>query len=90
MARALARATAAGDDAAVELLQRGVGDPDLDAGGVAELTDLLVRTGAVADVERIIEELWSETLTQIEARDWPEPARGTLVELAHAAVRRTA
>ncbi|ADG74956.1 Polyprenyl synthetase [Cellulomonas flavigena DSM 20109] len=90
VARALAHATAAGDDAAVALLQRGVGDPDLDAAGVAELTDLLVRTGAVADVEQIIEELWAQTLTQIEARDWPEPARGTLVELAHAAVRRTA
>jgi len=90
VARALARATAVGDHAAVDALTRGVGDPGLDADGVATLTDLLVRTGAVAEVEQLIDELCTEAFAQIEAQDWPEPARGALIALAHAAVQRTA
>ncbi|GIG39543.1 polyprenyl synthetase family protein [Cellulomonas phragmiteti] len=90
VARALARATATGDQATVDALTRGVGDPHLGPEGVATLTGLLVRTGAVAEVEQLIEELCTEAFAQIEARDWPEPARSTLVALAHAAVERTA
>lgn len=90
VARALARATAAGDEHALEALTRGVGDPDLDDAGVATLTELLVRTGAVAEVEELIATLRSEVFAQIDALDWAEPARGVLVELAHAAVDRDA
>ncbi|MBO3093671.1 polyprenyl synthetase family protein [Cellulomonas dongxiuzhuiae] len=90
VARALARATAAGDAGAVDVLTSGVGDPHLDAAGVATLTELLVRTGAVAEVEQLIDELCTEAFAQIEARDWPEPARSALVDLAHAAVQRAA
>lgn len=90
VARALALATAAGDQDAVDMLTRGVGDPALDARGVASLTDLLVRTGAVAQVEQLIDDLCREAFAQIDARDWPEPARSTLVALAHAAVDRAA
>ena len=90
VARALARAAAAGDTITQTALSRGVGDPGLDADGVAELTALLVRTGAVAEVESLIDELRTQTFAQIEARGWPEPARGALVALAHAAIDRTA
>ncbi len=89
VARALALATAAGDTDAVSVLTERIGDPDLDAEGVATLTDLLVRTGAVAEVEKLISELRSQAFDAIEARRWPEPARGALVALAHAAVDRT-
>ncbi len=90
VARALARATATGDVEAVETLTRRVGDPGLDADGVAELTALLVRTGAVAEVEQLIADLREQTFAQIEERRWPEPAHSSLVALAHAAVDRTA
>lgn len=90
VARALARAGAVGDDAAVEALTRGVGDPDLDAEGVRALTDLIVRTGALAEVETLIDELCTQAFDAIDGRDWPEPARSTLVALAHAAVDRSA
>ncbi|MBO0900127.1 polyprenyl synthetase family protein [Cellulomonas sp. zg-ZUI222] len=90
VARALARATETGDTDAVATLTGRVGDADLDADGVAELTALLVRTGAVAEVEELIEELREQAFAQIEAQGWPEPARSALVALARAAVDRTA
>jgi len=90
VARALARATAAGDTDAVAALSRGVGDPDLDTDGVAALTDLLVRTGALTEVESLIDDLSRQAFAQIDARGWPEPARGALVALARAAVDRAA
>ena len=90
VARALALATRAGDTEAVATLARGVGDPGLDADAIAGLTALLVRTGAVDEVESLIDELRSETFAQIAARDWPEPARSALVALAHATIDRAA
>jgi len=90
VARALARATETGDSDAVATLTRRVGDADLDADGVAEVTALLVRTGAVAEVEELIEDLREQAFTQIEAQGWPEPARSALIALARAAVDRTA
>lgn len=89
VARALARATAAGDTATVDALTRGVGDPALDADGVAHLTALMVGTGAVADVERLIDDLCRRAFDEIELRPWPEPARGMLLALAHAVVERS-
>lgn len=90
VARALGLAAAAGDDAAVAAITHGVGDPSLDDEGVAALTDVLVRTGAVAEVERLIAELTAQAFAAIDARGWVDPARSALVALARAAVERSA
>ncbi|UCN16168.1 polyprenyl synthetase family protein [Cellulomonas iranensis] len=90
VARALARADAAGDRAAVDALTRGVGDPSLDEQGVARLTEVLVGTGAVAEVEQLIADLTGRAFAAIDARGWPEPAREALTALARAAVERSA
>src|SRR5213078_4215341 len=50
VAMALQQATPAQAD----LVRRKLGDPDLDAEGVADLRDVLVSTGAVDEVEKLI------------------------------------
>ncbi|GAA4624431.1 polyprenyl synthetase family protein [Cellulomonas oligotrophica] len=90
VARAAALAAAAGDDEAVATLTDRLGAPDLDDEEVARLADLVRRTGAPDQVEALIAELAGPAFALMEARPWPEPARGHLVALAHAAVDRRA
>jgi geranylgeranyl diphosphate synthase type I len=62
-----ALATASASGPAAELLARHFGSPDLSPDEVAELQDVLVRTGAKADVERRIDAILDEALAALAA-----------------------
>jgi geranylgeranyl diphosphate synthase type I len=76
---AIARERATGADA--EVLGR-VGDPELDADGVAAVQRVLVDTGAADDVERRIAELTDESLRAVKDLALTAEARDELAELA--------
>ena len=75
---AIARERATGADAG--LLGR-VGDPDLDASTVTDLQEVLVRTGAVAEVERRIEDLADDALAAAKEAPLCDEARLALLDL---------
>jgi geranylgeranyl diphosphate synthase type I len=83
VAMALERAS----EAQADLVRRRLGDPDLDADGVGELRDVLVSTGAVDEVERLIETSTDEALRALDDRV-AEEAREVLRALAVEATRR--
>ena len=74
--------------AQVALVSRLLGDPALDAGGVDALREVLVATGALAAVERLIDELVERAVAALAATDVAEPARGVLEGLVGAATAR--
>lgn len=78
----LALATAAADAAQAAVLAQ-IGRADLDPAAVERIQEVLVATGAVATIERSIEELTAEAITAIEAADVTSEARQALVDLAH-------
>jgi geranylgeranyl diphosphate synthase type I len=84
----VAKALAAATPAQAALVSRLLGDPGLDARGVAALRDILVETGALASVEHRIERLVDEAFTALGDADVAEPARGVLEHLAYAATAR--
>jgi geranylgeranyl diphosphate synthase type I len=90
VARTLARAAAAGDADAAQLLRARLGDRDLADEDVARLADAIAASGAPDDVETLIDELAGRAFALIDARGWVDPARSQLVRLAHAAVDRHA
>ena len=73
--------------AQAELVRRRLGDPALDAAGVAELRDVLVSTGAVDEVEKLIESSTEEALAALDGPIGAE-ARDVLAALALEATRR--
>jgi geranylgeranyl diphosphate synthase type I len=76
----LAVAAARADADGARLLER-VGRPDLDADDVAAICELLVRTGAVEEVEASIGRLVDESLTALERVPISVEARRALAEL---------
>ena len=76
------------DPAAAETIRAGLGT-DLTAAQVDEMRDLLVRLGAVDDVERRITDLTDSALTALSGADISPDAADRLVAMAHAATRRT-
>ncbi len=70
------------------VLRRRLGDPALDADGVAELREIIVGTGALRDVEALIETLTAQAFTALAASGVDEPARGVLHDLAVASTSR--
>jgi geranylgeranyl diphosphate synthase type I len=84
VAIALDRATP--DQAA--MVEKLLGDPGLDDDGVARLREVIVDTGAVDDVERLIAARTADALTALDAGPVADPARGVLRELAIAATER--
>jgi len=90
VARAVDRARGTRDTRTLELVDRTLGDRDADAEAVSALADAVASTGSVESVEELIADLSSTAFAAIDARGWPEPARGMLVALARAAVERTA
>lgn len=86
VARALGRA----DDAGRATLLRGLGRRDLTDRDVEELRTVLRATGAVAEIERLIDELARPALAAIAAAPLAEPGRSMLGRLGHAAVDRHA
>ena len=88
VARAARRAVERGDTATGALLGASLGDRALDDVTVARVADAIRATGAVDEVEALIDELADAALTRLAAQPWPEPAAGVLARLAHAAVDR--
>jgi len=84
MAYAVASATP--EQAAV--VERRLGDPDLDAAGVEQLREVLVDTGALAGVEALISEQVDVACATLDAAALTEPARAALHELVVAATTR--
>jgi geranylgeranyl diphosphate synthase, type I len=79
------------DRATAAVVERAVGDPDLDAEGVAAAREALVSLGVVDDVERRITELTASALDAVRGPDAPvlaAPAPERLADLAVAATRR--
>jgi geranylgeranyl diphosphate synthase type I len=70
-----------------DLVRRRLGDPDLDAEGVAALREVLVDTGAVDEVEGLIAVSTEEALAALDQRV-AEEAREVLGALAVEATRR--
>ena len=73
------------------VVERAVGDPDLDPAGVDAAREALVALGVVDDVERRITELTASALDAVGGTDAPTltaPAPERLAELAVAATRR--
>jgi geranylgeranyl diphosphate synthase, type I len=69
-------------DGAVALLDR-VGDAKLTEEEITAIQDVLVSTGAVAEVERLIEELTGSAIDAIDAAEVTAEARDELTDLAH-------
>jgi geranylgeranyl diphosphate synthase, type I len=84
VAHAYAGAGAAGRD----LLERRLGDPELDAAGVADLQAVIVESGALAAVESMIEDGYARALAALEGAEMDDDGRRGLAALAEAAVRR--
>jgi geranylgeranyl diphosphate synthase type I len=70
------------------VVSRLLGDPHLDAAGVQALREVIVDTGALACVERLLEELVDRSLTALAAAAVDAPARDVLTRLVTAATAR--
>jgi geranylgeranyl diphosphate synthase type I len=88
LAVAVERAEEQGRTATREAITAAVGDPDLDAAGVARIRDLLIDLGAVQSMEQRIAALTGSALDALSAVEIDEPAASELVELAALATRR--
>ena len=86
VAHAHAHAGAAGRT----LLAQRLGDADLDAGGVADLQQVIVESGARDAVEVMIDEAYARSLAALERAEMTDEGRQGLTALAEAAVRRLA
>ncbi|GAB7191175.1 polyprenyl synthetase family protein [Kineococcus sp. NUM-3379] len=84
----VALALQAAGPAQTAVVERLLGDPALDAGGVDELRAVLVDTGAADEVERRIEALVQEACDALESADVDATTRTALHELLVAATRR--
>jgi geranylgeranyl diphosphate synthase type I len=84
----LAHAHIGADDAQRDLLDRLVGQPDLDAGQVEQLRAVIVDTGALQAVEEHIGELHDAAVAALDEAPVAAPARTSLRELAERSVRR--
>ena len=71
-----------------ELVRRHLGDPELDAAGVDALRSVLVETGAVDRVERMIDERTEQALDALATAPLAPEATEVLRELATAATAR--
>ena len=70
-------------------LQKFLGDPELSDEKVNELSSLIIETGAVADVEALIDKLGEESLAAANSTAINELARPLLLALAETAIRRS-
>lgn len=72
------------------LLADRLGDPRLDAAGVADLQQVIVESGARDAVEQMIEEGYQRSLEALDSAEVTDEGRRGLRALAEAAVRRVA
>lgn len=85
----VAAALAGTDDTGRALIDRHLGDPDLDDEGVAKLREVFVSSGALARTEERIAALTDSALAALATVDLETEARQALVDLAIAATRRS-
>jgi geranylgeranyl diphosphate synthase type I len=85
----VAAAVEAASPAQAALLRRHLGDPALDADGVALLREVITETGALGHVERLIDALTDQCFGALERADIDDDARDVLRGLAHAATSRS-
>ncbi|WP_253182126.1 polyprenyl synthetase family protein [Cellulosimicrobium cellulans] len=84
------RALGAASPTERDLLRSRLGDADLDEATVERLREVLVRTGALASVETLIDELTSRAFDALGSAQLAEPGATMLGMLARAAVERAA
>ena len=60
-----------------------VGRPDLTAADVERIQDVLVGTGALAELESVIDDLAQQALVALDVADITDDARKALAEMAH-------
>ncbi|WP_091099862.1 polyprenyl synthetase family protein [Nonomuraea pusilla] len=84
----IARTLAAASPAAAATVRRLLGDPGLDADGVAALREIIDGTGALRACEDLIGEYLGEGLAALEGAPITQEARTALTELAIAATSR--
>jgi geranylgeranyl diphosphate synthase type I len=85
----VALAGRSGSSAQARLLERHLGDPGLDDDGVAALREIIVATGALAEVERMIRSCTEQAVAALAASPVDPCAEVALHELATAATVRT-
>ena len=85
----VATAEEAATPAQSAVLRSRLGDPSLDADGVARLREIIVDTGALRHVETLIDGLTTTALAALEASAVEGTARGVLHDLAVAATSRS-
>ncbi|MCH9816495.1 MAG: polyprenyl synthetase family protein [Actinomycetia bacterium] len=85
---ALTESAITGTDAA--FLSSHLGNPDLDAQGVAELRSLITDSGATLRVEQLIAALLDTSLTALNAIDMPADVKAVLGTLANSIAYREA
>ena len=85
IATAMARAT----PAQAAQIRRHLGDPGLDATGVALLREVIADTGALDHAEQLITSLTDQALAALASVDLQAPAPEVLAGLAYAATRRS-
>jgi geranylgeranyl diphosphate synthase type I len=86
----VARAVAGADDDGRLLLGQRLGDPELSAADVAALRAVIVSSGALDGVEKLIEVLSDDALGALDRAELAEPGKAMLADLARAAVDRRA
>jgi geranylgeranyl diphosphate synthase type I len=86
IAHAAVRASAA----QASVIEKGFGNPSLDADGVAELQEIIVATGALAVVEDGITRRTEESIAALQSAPLVPAAAEVLTSLAAAATRRRA
>jgi geranylgeranyl diphosphate synthase, type I len=84
----VAHAYAHAGDAGQKLLLQRLGDPALDDGGIGELQQVIVESGARDAVESMINEYYERALKALHDTEITEDGRAGLTALADAAVRR--
>jgi geranylgeranyl diphosphate synthase, type I len=84
----VAHAYAHAGDAGQRLLLQRLGDPALDDGGIGELQQVIVESGARDAVESLINEYYERALKALHDTEITEEGRAGLTALADAAVRR--
>lgn len=85
IATAMARAT----PAQAAQIRRHLGDPGLDATGVALLREVIADTGALDHAEQLITSLTDQALAALDSVSLQTPAPEVLAGLAYAATRRS-
>jgi geranylgeranyl diphosphate synthase, type I len=84
----VANTLASASPSQAHLLRTHLGDPGLDAAGVAALREVIVDTGALTAVENLIDDLVERSLAAVNGADLAEPARHVLTDLVIAATAR--